>query len=114
MGTEKNDMKKRRGTSLPLLIGFVILGVVGYFAGPTIMKWGFYLQESIIVGAGYKGRDVPKGIVPDTSGDPNVGPGPRVSGPGAGGPGGPGAGTADAAPGDAAAAAPTEPPAAAN
>ena len=93
VSTEKVDVKQKRGTSLPLLVGFLILGVIGYYAGPSIMKWGFYLQESIIASSGYKGSDVPQVIVPDTSGDPNVGPGPSASGPGPGGPGGPDEGT---------------------
>ena len=94
MSTETNEVKKRRGTSLPLLIGLIILGIIGYYAGPTIMTYAFYLQESMIAGSGSNGSDLPTGITPDTSGDPNVGAGPRVSGPGAGGPGagGPGAG----------------------
>ncbi len=38
--------KKKRGTSIPLLLGIVGLGVIGYLAGPTIMTWFFYLEEN--------------------------------------------------------------------
>ncbi len=92
MSTETNEVKKRRGTSIPLLIGFLILGVIGYYAGPSIMTYAFYLQESLIAGSGTNGGDIPAGITPDTSGDPNVGAGPSAAGPGPGGPGGGGAG----------------------
>lgn len=94
VSTETKDVKKRRGTSLPLLIGLLILGVIGYYAGPTIMTYAFYLQESIIAGSGSNGGDLPAAVIPDTTGDPNIGAGPGADGPGAGGPGagGPGAG----------------------
>jgi hypothetical protein len=87
VSTETKDVKKRRGTSLPLLIGFLILGVIGYYAGPTIMKYAFYLQESMIAGSGSKGGDLPAAVIPDTTGDPNVGAGPGAGGPDGGGPG---------------------------
>lgn len=48
MSDEVKEVKKGRKTSLPLLIGFLVLGVIGYFAGPTIMVYGFYLQEKFI------------------------------------------------------------------
>jgi hypothetical protein len=94
VSTETNEVKKQRGTSLPLLIGLIILGIIGYYAGPTIMTYAFYLQESMIAGSGSHGGDLPVVITPDTSGDPNVGAGPASAGPGPGGPGagGPGAG----------------------
>jgi hypothetical protein len=87
MSTEQKVAKKRRGTSVTLIIGLLILGVGGYYAGPTLMTYAFYLQEMIIAGSGTKGGDLPTTIVPDTSGDPNVGPGPSVDGPGLGAPG---------------------------
>ena len=39
-----NQMKKR-GTSISLLIGFGILGVAAYLAGPTVMKYALFFQE---------------------------------------------------------------------
>ncbi|MDX1928178.1 MAG: hypothetical protein SFV81_16745 [Pirellulaceae bacterium] len=87
MSTEQKVAKKGRGTSVPLIIGLLILGVGGYYAGPTLMTYVFYVQEMIIAGSGTKGGDLPTTIVPDTSGDPNVGPGPSVDGPGLGAPG---------------------------
>jgi hypothetical protein len=87
MSTEKEATKKRRGTSLPLIVGFLILGVVGYFFGEKIMTYVFYLQEGFIATSGAKGGDAPANTMPDTSGDPNIGPGPSVEGPGLGSPG---------------------------
>jgi hypothetical protein len=81
---------------VPLIIGLLILGVGGYYAGPTLMTYAFYLQEMIIAGSGTKGGDLPTTIVPDTSGDPNVGPGPSVDGPGLGAPGSSTAGASSA------------------
>ncbi len=92
MSNETSETKKRRGTSIPLLIGFLILGAVGYVFGESIMTYAFYLQEVMIASSGSKGADVPAGITPEPVADPNVGPGPGLDGPGAGGPGGGGSG----------------------
>ena len=97
MSTEQKVAKKGRGTSVPLVIGLLILGVGGYYAGPTLMTYAFYLQEMIIAGSGTKGGDLPTTIVPDTSGDPNLGPGPSVDGPGLGAPGASSAGASSPA-----------------
>jgi hypothetical protein len=101
MSTETKEVKKRRGTSLPLLIAFLILGVIGYYAGPTILTYAFYLQEAMIASWG-NNVEVPVGITPNTAGDPNVGVRPGADGPGAKGPdtGGPSASGSDAAPND--------------
>lgn len=37
--------KKGRRTSIPLLIGFVILGIGAYYAGPTVMTYAMFYQE---------------------------------------------------------------------
>ena len=57
--TEPVAPKKRRGTSIPLLVGFVVLGGLGYFFGEKIMTYAFYLQEMMIAASGAKGTDLP-------------------------------------------------------
>lgn len=96
MSTETGEKKKRRGTSIPLLAGFLVLGGVGYVFGEKIMTYAFYLQEKMIASSGSKGNDLSTPLKPEVGSDPNVGPGPSPEGPGAGGPGGGGPSAAGA------------------
>jgi len=43
--THPANQVKKRGTSIFLLIGFGILGVAAYLAGPTVMKYALFFQE---------------------------------------------------------------------
>lgn len=43
--TPPANQVKKRGTSIFLLIGFGILGVLAYLAGPTVMKYALFFQE---------------------------------------------------------------------
>ncbi len=43
--TPSVEPKKSRGTSLVFLLVVAVLGVIGYFAGPTIMTYVFLMQE---------------------------------------------------------------------
>ena len=43
--TNPANQVKKRGTSISLLIGFGILGVAAYMAGPTVMKYAMFFQE---------------------------------------------------------------------
>ena len=43
--TGPKDAPKRRSTSLPLLVGLVVVGIGAYFAGPTVLTYVIYLQE---------------------------------------------------------------------
>ena len=96
MSTETGEKKKRRGTSIPLLAGFLVLGGVGYVFGEKIMTYAFYLQEKMIASSGSKGNDLSTPLKPEVGSDPNVGPGPSPEGPGEGGPGGGGPSAAGA------------------
>lgn len=65
MSTEKTEAKKRRGTSIPLLVGFIILGVGGYLFGEKIMTYAFYLQEVMIAKDSSKAAEAPDGAQPE-------------------------------------------------
>lgn len=39
--------KKGRGTSIPFLIGALVLGLVAYLAGPTLLTYAIYFQEKM-------------------------------------------------------------------
>ena len=43
--TNPANQVKRRGTSIPLLIGFAVLGFIAWMAGPTVMKYALFFQE---------------------------------------------------------------------
>lgn len=80
MTTEMTNGKKPRGTSLPLVIGVVVLGLIGYFAGPSIMTYIFYLQERIYINERWsqkpaKSPTAPAAQTPETTAEPNSGAG---------------------------------------
>ncbi len=43
--TNPTNQVKKRGTSIPLLIGFAVLGFIAWMAGPTVMKYALFFQE---------------------------------------------------------------------
>ncbi len=43
--TNPANQVKKRGTSIPLLIGFAVLGFIAWMAGPTVMKYALFFQE---------------------------------------------------------------------
>lgn len=66
------EKAKRRSTSLPLLIGFVILGVVGYYTGPTIMTYAMLLQEKWIASAN-QAKDMRSPLPPNAKTGSSIG-----------------------------------------
>jgi hypothetical protein len=83
--TEMTSGKKPRGTSLPLLIGIVGLGLIGYFVGPSIMTYIFYLQERIYINERWsqkpaKSPTAPAAQTPETAAEPNSGGGGASAG----------------------------------
>ena len=82
--TNPANQVKKRGTSLLLLIGFGILGIAGYFAGPSVMTYVMYLQEQskakAINEALWKSKSQELG---DVASSPEVPPMVSAGGPGA-------------------------------
>ncbi len=79
MITEKTETKQRRGTSIPLIVGFLIIGAVGYLYGEQIMTYVFYLQEGRNAKSGIRSAVMPEDFKAEDSSDSGAGPGAGVA-----------------------------------
>lgn len=93
MSTEINSEglpKKRRRTSIPLLIVMILLGIGAYYAGPTVMIYAIYFQEQWARSEVYAsqtagGRGGPS-VLPGSAGMTAAGPDVEAGSAEAGGP----------------------------